>query len=286
MTCFTPKRLTAPFALIAAIAVLIGCAAATPIASAAGYGADIVVNGNTATGTATFSANDIERYANKDGVAYVYVRVDGTLVSATTPQGSTRAAAAAESDTATFSDGVYYADGTNNDDNATRDASAVSPATVRTVSVRTVSVHTVSVHTVADVNAAAYFYAGQVTKESNSATFAFNLTQKAITQGGELKYDAFLSPVRIDNGGRALTASQLATLRASGMSGVLYSASSDLPATGEGGAEDASATGTNGASDRSTLSRTGTVMLPYCIALAVIALAAGAVFAVRRRVRR
>lgn len=285
MTCFTPKRLTAPFALIAAIAVLIGCAAATPIASAAGYGADIVVNGNTATGTATFSANDIERYANKDGVAYVYVRVDGTLVSATTPQGSTRAAAAAESDTATFSDGVYYADGTNNDadndDNATRDASAVSPAAVRTVSVRTMSVRTV-----ADVNAAAYFYAGQVTKESNSATFAFNLTQKAITQGGELKYDAFLSPVRIDNGGRALTASQLATLRESGMSGVLYSASADLPATGEGGAEDASATGTNGASDRSTLSRTGTVMLPYCIALAVIALAAGAVFAVRRRVRR
>ncbi|PWG59982.1 hypothetical protein [Bifidobacterium catulorum] len=281
MTCFTPKRLTAPFSLIAAIAVLIGCAAATPIASAAGYGADIVVNGNTATGTATFSVNDIERYANKDGVAYVYVRVDGTLVSATTPQGSTRAAAAAESDTATFSDGVYYADGTDNDDNATRDASAVSPAAVRTV-----SVHTVSVHTVADVNAAAYFYAGQVTKESNSVTFVFNLTQKAITQGGELKYDAFLSPVRIDNGGRALTASQLATLRASGMSGVLYSASADLPATGEGGAEDASATGTNGASGRSTLSRTGTVMLPYCIALAVIALAAGAVFAVRRRVRR
>ena len=278
MNSFTPKRLTTPFALIATIAVLIGCAAATPVASAAGYGADIVVNGNTATGTATFSTNDIERYANKDGVAYVYVRVDGTLVSATTPQGSTRAAAAAESDTATFSDGVYYADGTGN---ATRDASAVSPAAVRTVSARTVSVHTV-----ADVNAAAYFYAGQVTKESNSATFVFNLTQKAITQGGELKYDAFLSPVRIDNGGRALTASQLAKLRASGMSGVLYSASADLPATGEGGAEDASATGTNGASGRSTLSRTGTVMLPYCIALAVIALAAGAVFAVRRRIRR
>ncbi|MBW3087492.1 hypothetical protein KIH77_01870 [Bifidobacterium sp. 82T24] len=258
MTRTTPKYLKALFVIVAAIAAVIGFA---PAASAAGYGADIIVNGNTATGTATFSSNDIAQYSNADGVAYAYVRVDGTLVSAVSPQGSTRAAAAGDDDAVTFSDGVFRATG--------KDAeTAASPAAVRTV---------------ASVNADAYFYAGQVTKDANSITFIFKLTQKAIAQGGELKYDVFLSPVKIDNGGKALTAAQLSQLRSSGMSGVLYSASADLPKTGEGGTEDASASGATG---RSTLSRTGTAMLPYCVALAVIALAAGSVFVARRRIRR
>ncbi|NEG95336.1 hypothetical protein CS006_02525 [Bifidobacterium primatium] len=260
MTTTNSKRFATLIALIAAVAAFVGFA---PAASAAGYGADIVINGNAATGTATFSANDIARYSNADGVAYAYVRVDGTLVSAVTPQGSTRAAADVETNTDTpeFSDGAYYTA-----DEAAEIAAA--PAAVRTV---------------ADTSNAAYFYAGQVTKDANSITFIFKLTQKALSQGGELKYDVFLSPVKIDNGGAKLTAAQLSQLRASGLSGVLYSASANLPKTGEGGTEDTNAAGTTG---KSTLSKTGTVMLPYIVAIAAIALVAAGVFAARRRIQR
>lgn len=72
------KRIAAAIAAAAALVTCVGFGAAPAMAD--GYGADVTVEGSTATATVTFDPQEIAQYGE-----YVYVEADEDLISAVIP---------------------------------------------------------------------------------------------------------------------------------------------------------------------------------------------------------
>lgn len=140
-----------------------------------------------------------------------------------------------------------------------------------------------SVVPVKSIEDSVYYYAGHVTKESPTTTFAFKLTKDVSCKDSELAYNVFLGRNQVtgSNNGKL---SQAQVSEAS-LSKVLYDGSVKVPATGEcttSGVVPSSTGSTTG----QQLASTGATVLPYAIVAVLLAAAGVAMFAVRKQYKR
>lgn len=200
------NKIVALVSALCALAAFIGFAPAAAMADETdSYGANVTVNGTTATVTVNFRADEIAQYGE-----YVYVEADSKLVAQVVPA--------------------------------------------------------------ADIQNAEVFYAGHVTAEKPTVTFTFKLTSAATCQGGKVEYNVYLGKNKVVNNNEELTDAQTAQ---ADLSKVLYSGSANVPAVGNTCAPTSNNNGTT--------ANTGASVLPYGIAVVLLALAGAAVLAVRKQ---
>lgn len=202
------NKIVALVSALCALAAFIGFAPAAAMADETGsYGANVTVNGTTATVTVNFRADEIAQYGE-----YVYVEADSKLVAQVVPA--------------------------------------------------------------ADIQNAEVFYAGHVTAEKPTVTFTFKLTSAATCQGGKVEYNVYLGKNKVTNNNDELTNAQTAE---ADLSKALYSGSANVPAVGNTCAP------TSNNNSNGTTANTGASVLPYGIAVVLLALAGAAVLAVRKQ---